>query len=766
MNPIFKKLLKDSLFHKARIGYLVLALVIAFFGISMVIFGNIMLDKDFEGNFAQSNPAHIMLSYQDAGEIDFNTVLSIPEVLVAEARPMASGEIQVEKGDFMRALFIGVESIREPKVNKFFLKEGGDQLEIYVEQNGKYFFEEEYLRKTRLITAQNDTISLGPAGSVHDTRLPPSRMEHVIYVYLPMKTFNRLFPQASNRLLIRTSIDPSDQQYLLETGHQIREKLAIQYGINAFANIPSQYHPHQNIADGLSYLMKLLGGSLGLMGLVFMVLILLTWLYPQIPDMGTMKSIGVSRSSIQNAYLLFVLLIGLLAFIPGSGLGYIAGKAFNAFVAFTQNFSPVKNPISLGQWSLMLMICLAITLLLSFIPIRNVVRRSVRYAQNLVFSTNDQSIYRLNRLLPSARSKYIGNNLAKNLKLLILTTLLIVTGLSITLIGYNLISSLEGEMDVLENHNLFDYAIDFDETYSIEEKVAKPLASIDQVEYVFVEGMTMLNPRLEVPQRLSLAHINPQIKISDKRMIRGKWEETCTACLYLSQSFKDDFANVAIGDSVKIILANGESDYLRLGGIIKFPEGSSQALRPTAQLDKWNQLYLSSTSQEDLRDELSRYYASRKESSVYVYSAAHTRQIITDHLEGSFFVIAAIGLGALILSIVGMIILINLNLLRRQRDIGILKSIGASPIQIRRLFQEEFILVLLIAIVLGVLISIPFSQSLCYYFGDMVLHFTLNLSMNWGFAAVSIGAYLGLTWLFLRIKIKRYLARNTRYLLQ
>ncbi|MEM6768863.1 MAG: ABC transporter permease, partial [Bacteroidota bacterium] len=467
MKAIWIKLIRDSFFHKGKIIYLLLAQLIAFFGLSSVYMGNIMVKKDFQENFAKSQPAHLILTYPPEHHPTEFHPLTHPMLSGGEERPMALGEIQTEEGRYMKTLFIGVESIQSPQVNKFSLTHPSASANIYLEQNGSYFFDEEYLENIHIISNANDTTELGPAAWVHDTRLPPSRMEHTLYAYLPISLFNQHFPQATHRWIFKTRINPSDKEGLLKLGNDIKKNWEEAYDLQASFNIPSQDHPHQNIADGIFYLMKLLGGSLGVLGGVFMILILLTWLYPQIPDIGTLKSLGATQGDIQSAYLLFILLLSVIIWIPAAGLGYLVAKAFNTFIAFTQNFSPVENPVSIWQFLSLFGICMAIPVLLSFFPIQSAVRKSVLNAQQWVFTTSHKSLRWISKWFPAARHVYVGNNLLHNLFLFLLSLMLVVTGLSITLSGFNLTQSLKKEMDSLEKNRLFDYAIDVHQADSL-----------------------------------------------------------------------------------------------------------------------------------------------------------------------------------------------------------------------------------------------------------------------------------------------------------
>ncbi|MEM6767477.1 MAG: ABC transporter permease, partial [Bacteroidota bacterium] len=339
-------------------------------------------------------------------------------------------------------------------------------------------------------------------------------------------------------------------------------------------------------------------------------------------------------------------------------------------------------------------------------------------------------------------------------------------GLSITLSGFNLTQSLKKEMDSLEKNRLFDYAIDVHQADSLSVSGPGFPAEIKQLQYVWVEAVEVQNPVLNIPERLFCAHITPEINIPSNRMIKGEWDTTCTNCLYVTQRLRKDFRHTSPGDSIHVWDHKGESTCLLFGGIIKLPEGSSSALRPAKELNRWNQLYLFSEGKEDLRAGLRAFFSQQTGEIPHISSAALTRQIITDHLEGSFFVITGLGLTALAISLVGIVILINLNLIRREKDIGILKALGARNQQVSHLFEQEVLMVLGVAVGIGVPLSIMLSQSMCFYFGDMVLDFPLVLDVSWVFAGLTSLVFMVLTAASIRYQVRKRVSRKVRYLLQ
>lgn len=766
MNPIVKKLLRDSRIRMGKTLLLLLSLWIAFLGVSFVFYGNIMVDTDFRENFSQSNPSHLTLTYTFQGVIDKEILLAHPSVEEAEERPVSNGEIQTEDDECMPAIFFGVEDVSHSQINRFTLLGEITKDKVCIEQNGRYFFEEKYLRNSRIISSEQDTLEWGSLGLVHDTRLPPARMEHLIFVFVPIDQFYAFFPNSRRTYLIRLGAETLENEQMLAIGEELSQSLKTAYGFESIVSISSQTHPHQNIADGLSYLMKFLGGNLSVVGWIFMVLMLLTWLYPQIPDIGTMKSIGSQKGMTLRAYFYLISLIVCIAYFPVTYVGYKVAEAFNAFIAFTQNFEPVKDPVALNQFLLLWGICMAIPLFVAMGPIYSVVKRPARVVQNRVFRTPSLVLAVLNRVLSSATSKYVGNNLIQSFLLLLLTIFLIVIGLSITFTGANLRYSLQREIYVLKGNAPFDYALAFEK--ESRGKIARESwpSSITEIEYIHTKPLIIYNPLLNLPYRVTCGYLPPNSPIPDERMIRGTWDASCWECIYVSQGMKRDFSTIQIGDSLSFREVQGEKRKGVFGGVIKFPEAPMAAFRPSVENSPWNMLFIQSNSEEDLTRRLKTAFNAHAEKNPRVHSSENTRQIIYDHLEGSFLIISALGILALVLSLVGILLLTNLTLKRRERDIGILKAIGAENTQILKLFQAEILWVLGIAIVIAIGVSIYSSKTLCYYFGDMVLHFPLDLEIYWTYILVSIGLYIGLLMLAMRWLISKRLQKRVRYLVQ
>lgn len=103
-----------------------------------------------------------------------------------------------------------------------------------------------------------------------------------------------------------------------------------------------------------------------------------------------------------------------------------------------------------------------------------------------------------------------------------------------------------------------------------------------------------------------------------------------------------------------------------------------------------------------------------------------------------------LGLIALILSATGLFTLVSLNIIRRMKEIGVRKVLGASIGNITRIINTEFVIMLVIASVLGCAASYFMVDMLMgsiwkYYQSTTSMTFILSVTVMFMISAISIG---------------------------
>jgi ABC-type antimicrobial peptide transport system permease subunit len=105
---------------------------------------------------------------------------------------------------------------------------------------------------------------------------------------------------------------------------------------------------------------------------------------------------------------------------------------------------------------------------------------------------------------------------------------------------------------------------------------------------------------------------------------------------------------------------------------------------------------------------------------------------------------AFLGLVALVLSATGLFTLVSLNIIKRMKEIGVRKVLGAPVSNITRIINTEFIIILVAASVLGSWASYTMSNIIMssiwkYYQGVNVLTFVLAIGLLFVVSFFTIG---------------------------
>jgi len=105
---------------------------------------------------------------------------------------------------------------------------------------------------------------------------------------------------------------------------------------------------------------------------------------------------------------------------------------------------------------------------------------------------------------------------------------------------------------------------------------------------------------------------------------------------------------------------------------------------------------------------------------LYVISEAERVKIIYDHLVIILSRLIFLSLLVLTVSAIGLASATSINILERTREIGIMRAIGATPRSLSSIFKLEGLYISIFSIVLGLIITLPFSAHASQFFGRLM----------------------------------------------
>jgi putative ABC transport system permease protein len=166
---------------------------------------------------------------------------------------------------------------------------------------------------------------------------------------------------------------------------------------------------------------------------------------------------------------------------------------------------------------------------------------------------------------------------------------------------------------------------------------------------------------------------------------------------------------VILGDSVKLIVV----------GVVKnvYTQGLWREMDPMMIRyilpEKYDQIVVSADPEDvaavnaDMKNKWSSLFPSRLYNGKMLITGIHE---VTDLNKSIMQVYAFLALIATLLSATGLYTLVSLNIIRRMKEIGVRKVLGASVYHIYRIINMEFLIILIIAFVLGSWASYNLTQ--------------------------------------------------------
>lgn len=763
MKTIILKLLHDLWLNKTKFVLCVIAASLSTWGISSFIYSYAFATRDFIENFSSTSPADFSITTTPFTDSLIAEIKKIPNVKGIERREAIVGRVN-EYGRTMSITLFGVEDFEKMSYNTFQLTENKSNLYdgVYIEQNAMRFIDGS---KDSLVIKfnGNDSLKLYKSGVAHDPGLPPAEMEQTIYAYTSIKNLNK-YRLANQRLLVKTNLESPSQKELKAVAEAVTHK--IQQGGSAVSSlvIPEWgKHPHQAIVDGIAFLQKSFGAVFSLLGIVLLSLVLLTWIFPQLPHVGIMKAIGASTRSIISAYLVVLVLILALGLAIGMPLGFVSATAYNRFIAMIQNFDVVKEPLPLLYHASIVTISLVIPLLFCITILNRISKTTVNNALSQTFSSSGSIWFRLTqKLITPSKLKYITNNLWRNNQRTFLMILLLCFGIALFFTGKNLEYSIKTDFSKTLRQVTYNALVNLDNRYTDSSAILKKLPFVKKSSPLLAEIIQYESRHTGYDESATLFIHPPEYQFNESMMYRGNFDRLCTDCFYVNQRMTEDFKDVALGEQIRFTRKDGSSYQLTFGGVIKDQSGNGMYQFSSKPLQSYNLLAVDIEPDSLHGNALTRLEAFLQAKSMGVLRIYNTEELLVsldNHLAPTYKVIQYTGIFTLVVGMLGLLLVLNLAIQERMGEIGILKAIGCNSPMIVTLIRNEFLAINLIAMSMGIALSYFLSIQLCGVYGVGLLGIGFDPAFNWAVIVLSVAVLLmaqaALVTLYCRYKVKR-----------
>jgi putative ABC transport system permease protein len=779
LRPRWQKVLTDLWSNKTRSALVIASIGIGLFAVGMITTTYEILMSDMGASYARVNPANIQVRAAGFDPAFPDRIKHLPGVQDANGATSLELRLKTAQDQYIAFNIKAIPNIDEMTINKVDLVAGtwppGDH-EIVIDKNR--------ISDTRASLGSEVEIKL-PSGTVRKMRVVGIVQDQTIgsasggggfflapaQGYVTYETLDWLERSPNlNMLYVTVAGNPDD----LDTIRPVASRILEEFDRNGYQILNSVTrrltdHPNSTYLDAISAVLFVLGLLVVFLSGFLITNTLSALLNQQIQQVGVMKTIGASRRQIIGVYMVLILSFSLIALLVAIPLSYLGAFAELEFLAQKINFNLQGHrvvPLAIIAQSI---IALLVPPLAGVAPILQGARISIQEAINGIEGAGlqDQGVmYQLLirvRSLPRPLILSLRNTFRRKVRL-ILTLLTLVLGGAIFIATFNVRGALDQYIGRLGKYFIADLNLTFDRSYRISE-IESILQQVPEV--VSVEGWAAARAEIILENDKPGESINLQAppfdsKLIEPIMLEGRWISPGDEnAIVLSEMFYEYYPQLKVGDIINLKVDGDKTPWVVVG-FFQFAGKSSGLFAYT------NYSYLSRLTHNsgksfmyrvvagdgyhslETQKELGRRLEAYLDQQGYKLSDVRTGLSLQESTSGGLDTLTTfLMIMALLMASVGSIGLtgtMSLNVMERTREIGIMRSIGASDRAILYLVIIEGLTIALLSWVLACFAAVPISKvmsdaiSMAIFNTPIDFVFTLSGILIWLVLVLALAA--------------------------
>jgi putative ABC transport system permease protein len=778
----WQKIFNDMWANKPRTILVVLSIAVGVAAVGMVSNAWIMIQRDLYRPFGKAHPHSVLLNLSPFDEDVMHAVEGMPEIERAGARRVEQELIFSGSSSEEEISLHVVPDLTNVRVNGFTLEHGSlpGRREILLERMTAELLNVEPGDQITIEVRDGAQYKLEVSGIAHDLNIVAPRFFNICQGYLNMETLIWMgYEPYYNRLDLIVSKDGKDSKHVLEVAAQVRVRVLEPAGYRVYgvtfgpfaSSAPEQYWAARQL-DGMAVVFQAMSIVSILLSSGLVINTISAILTQQIKQIGMMRSVGASRRQVVTLYIVNVLIYSLIALalaIPG---GLVGAWWLASFVGDIMNFDILTVTLPLRVLLLQVGIGLLIPVAAGLLPILSGTRISVYDAIYQYGVSRDQisgSIMRLiSRLRTLSRPVLLAvrNTFRRKTRLLFTLVTLTLAG-AMFIAVFSTRTSLGVQIDEIARYLHYDVAIGVS-SQTNRHTAEREALRVEGIE--IVESRIILRGRLQHPgdfgeSELRLIGVPYDDQTIDPLVTQGRWlNAEDTVGVVINEDVLDDAPWLTIGSTMRVDMG-GYTREFEVVGIASRHITSALAYveyRYLAKLTgRQNQVdevrvrvspdrIADLSTQRRIADDLEAQF----ESAGIPSSEGNVRNDVLANISDVFDILLVFLLiMAGILASVGGLGLagtMSMNVIERTREIGVLRAVGASNHDVRRVVLIEGLTVGLLSWTIAILASVPVGRILSSTVGIAVFlapppykYSTMGL-LGWLALAVLISAVASL----------------------
>ncbi|MCL2870179.1 MAG: ABC transporter permease [Coriobacteriia bacterium] len=798
ISPRLIKVLRDLTANKSRTLLVILSIAVGIYAIAATLGARQVLMREFEEGFEESKKFSISYTLNEEStrvEGVLRQIDSRDDVLgVSGRRVVAATFIQVpaymSEAEALSTLsdsdedrtILSLQAAPDSEftsgadVNHFFSLEHrvwppGPQ-DIIIEASALQVYDLR-IGDRLFVEVGSDKAIFRIAGFAHDINAIPTMFFSQVEAFVSMSALAQLnLPEEPNRVMVR--VDPELSRVEVAS---IAENIQSQHLDSADIIVDRMEVPEPNfhffgsLFEAVSVLLLFMAFmALALSGFL-VVTTTNAILIQQTRQLGIMKAIGGMRRQISTLYFGLVAGYGILALFIGIPTGILFGHAFINYAAGVLNFHVTS--MAYPAWVIALLVAVGILLpvLAAWLPIQKGVRRPIvevlsSYANTVGFGKGwvDRLLGKVS-FLPRPTALALRSTFSRKGRLVLtLTTLLLASGVVMSVFSAH--ASLGHTVDMIGGWWKYDTQVRFAAPVNNEDlkRVAYDNDEVIYAETWLDTRATIVRPDGTKNDSFWALGVPPETRILDFDFEYGRAPEPgeqgiiIDTELFVTEDYLEPPATVELiigGQEVErpvVGVVTGSlqgahlymdrDDLADLMGI----SGASTRVLVQAQGGQYSQPNFRAVQerlglQTRLAESLDRNFTNQNHRVISTQTAAEQLQTQREQLDilSTFLIIMASALA--VVGVIGLSGSMTLSVIESTREIGIMRSVGASHLSIFGIYITQGLVVGTISWFFGVFLSWPLSYVLM-----MALSMTLEMRLAYLFSFEGVVIWLVFVW--------------------
>lgn len=784
MNTQWRKIAGDFRSHRGQIGLIGLVLMLGTAGVIATLNARAVLEREIAVSYAGARSPDLALWFDHVDANLLATVCAYPGVAEADARRIVSTRVEGPGGTWIPTRLQVVRDFADQRTGLVHQHGGTWPTEtngILIEQSSLPLLGAKPGEPLRIRTPGGGIAVLPITGVVHDTAVAPSTQERIIYAYVTPSAAALIGQDAELDQLV-VKVNPLSSS-VTDLADELREMLTKRNRPPVRVEGLPQGHPHAALMNAMLRVLGVMALMAFTCSAALAAFAVSLWMKREVRQVGIMKTVGARSHQLAGQYLALVAPLVVVATALAVPLGTLAGRALISYYEVNLNIDVVNHAAPSRLLLAEILCALGFPLVAMTLPIVRAARMSAREAiqdPGITAQTAPRPLAaRLIRAPGHQQWTFALRNTFRRPWRLTLTLFALSSGGALLLTSSNLYASLMRVVDrsLAEQGHDIEVSLPRALPGGRLEALTRPLPGVEIAEAWRRAGVGLVTVADEDElgrelRRFALTGYPVDTKLLKMPAVQGRWPRPDEAdAIVVTRFVLNQVRGLRVGDPVTLRFRERQTK-VRVVGVVDevvtpmLYGGFPVYAAVTGPGDAASLLRVkTSVRPETVVPALDDAFLNARIAVTQIQTRANRREVLDEHFAVVTDVATMVALAAALVGAICLAAFTCLNVLERVREIGVIRTLGATPRAVTALFLAESGAIAGLSALLAVVISLFATRALNDLTSRQLLQVAVPLVVSptglaWllgGGIVVMLGVWLPVTRL-LRLSVREALA--------